>query len=201
MSFQINGGEFKGIGLLGGNQPEAGYYAVTVTAVEAKAGDKQDARRLHVEFDNGFKMFDFIHLPVAGLPEKSYKGRLAALKTILASLGFTTEEIEGGQISDAWFVTASNGGRKAHVEFVPSQAGVQGSYARITKFVTKAQFDAAIATGKKPVVETTSNGPAPAVPGVIPAAPSASVGGVVNAVPSAAAGVRLPPPPAVSVAR
>ena len=41
MSFQINGGEFKGIGVLGGGQPEAGYYAVTVTAVEAKAGKLQ----------------------------------------------------------------------------------------------------------------------------------------------------------------
>jgi hypothetical protein len=200
MSFQINGGEFKGIGVLGGGQPEAGYYAVTVTAVEAKAGDKQDARRLHVEFDNGFKMFDFIHLPVAGLPEKSYRGRLAALKTILSSLGFSNEEIEGGQISDAWFITASNGGRKAHVEFVPGQAGVQGSYARITKFVTKTQFDAAIASGKKPVTET-NNTPAPAVPGVIPAAPSAAASAVVTTVPAGAAGVRLPPPPAVSVAR
>lgn len=204
MSFSINGASFKGIGTLGAGQPDAGYYEVEGLQVEYKQGDKADARRLHVQFANGFKMFTFVHLPVEGLPEKSFKGRLAALKTILVSFGFSDEQIETGDISDAWFVTASNGGRKAYVEFVPGQQGVQGSYAEITKFMDKAAFEKAVASGVKPsgrsgVPQKTS---APVVPGTVPASPSASVGGVVGTVaPAPAGGLRLPPPPAVGVAR
>lgn len=204
MSFSINGASFKGIGTLGAGQPDAGYYEVEGIQVEYKQGDKADARRLHVQFGNGFKMFTFIHLPVEGLPEKSFKGRLAALKTILVSFGFSEEQIEGGDISDAWFVTASNGGRKAHVEFVPGQQGVQGGYAEITKFLDKAAFDKAVASGAKPAARAPVLGKTntPVVPGSVPASPSAAVGGVVGTVaPAPAGGLRLPPPPAVGVVR
>jgi len=57
MSFNINGASFKGVSTLGSSQPEAGYYEVTGLQIEQKAGDKADARRFHVEFPNGFKMF------------------------------------------------------------------------------------------------------------------------------------------------
>ena len=205
MSFNISGAHFKGVSTLGSSQPEAGYYEVSGLQMEQKAGDKADARRFHVEFPNGFKMFDFIHLPVDGLPEKSFKGRIAALKTILASFGFTNEEIEGGEISDAWFVSASNGGRKAYVEFVPGQQGVQGSYAKINKFLSKEQYEKAKASGSTPVAAADRGAPraaAPAIPGAIPAAPSAAVGAPVQAVaPAPAGGLRLPPPPSVGVAR
>ena len=200
MSFSINGASFKGVSTLGSSQPEAGYYEVSGLQIEQKAGDKADARRFHVEFPNGFKMFEFLHLPVEGLEKKSFNGRLAAMKTILSSFGFTAEEIENNEISDAWFVSESNGGRKAYVEFVPGQQGVQGSYARINKFLTKEQYEKALASGSKPV--SRDAGTRPSVPGAIPAAPSAAAGTPVSTVaPAPAGGLRLPPPPAVGVAR
>jgi hypothetical protein len=205
MSFAINGAHFKGVSTLGSSQPEAGYYEVVGLRIEQKAGDKADARRFHVEFPNGFKMFEFLHLPVEGLPEKSFKGRLGALKTILASFGFSNEEIENNEISDAWFVSATNGDRKAFVEFVPGQQGVQGSYAKINKFLTKEQYEKAVASGIKPAAAADRGAPrtsAPPIVGAIPAAPSAAVGAPVQAVaPAPAGGLRLPPPPAVGVAR
>jgi hypothetical protein len=204
MSFNINGAHFKGVSTLGSSMPEAGYYEVTGLQVEYKAGDKSDARRFHVELPNGFKMFEFLHLPVEGLPEKSFKGRVAAMKTILASFGFSNEEIEGGEISEAWFTSATNGNRKAFVEFVPGQAGVQGSYPRINKFLTKEQYEKAIASGAKPTAQANNGatGGRPSVPGSVPAAPSAAAGAPVQTVaPAPAGGLRLPPPPAVGVAR
>jgi len=206
MSFSISGASFKGVSVLGSSQPEAGYYEVSGISVEYKAGDKQDARRFTVEFPNGFKMFEFLHVPVDGLPEKSFKGRIAALKTILSSFGFTNEEIENNEISDAWFVSGTNGGRKAYVEFVPGQQGVQGSYAKINKFLSKEQYEKAKASGAVPSVAGINNTPrpssAPVIPGAIPAAPSASAGPAVQTVaPAPAGGLRLPPPPAVGVAR
>jgi hypothetical protein len=204
MSFSISGASFKGVSTLGASQPEAGYYEVSGLQIEQKAGDKADSRRFHVEFPNGFKMFEFLHLPVEGLEKKAFGGRLAAMKTILSSFGFSNEEIEGNDISDEWFVTATNGGRKAYVEFVPGQQGVQGSYARINKFLTKDQYEKAVASGAKPV--SRDNGGAaqsrPSVPGAVPAAPSAAAGAPVSTVaPAPAGGLRLPPPPAVGVAR
>jgi len=205
MSFAINGAHFKGVSALGSSQPEAGYYEVTGLQVEQKAGDKADARRFHVELPNGFKMFEFLHLPVEGLPEKSFKGRLGALKTILSSFGFSVEEIENNEINDAWFVTTTNGGRKAYVEFVPGQQGVQGSYAKINKFLTKEQYEKAKASGVVPSARVeggASRASAPPTIGAIPAAPSAAVGAPVQSVaPAPAGGLRLPPPPAVSVVR
>lgn len=202
MSFSINGASFKGVSTLGSSMPEAGYYEVTGLQIEQKAGDKADSRRFHVEFPNGFKMFEFLHLPVEGLEKKSFNGRLAAMKTILSSFGFTAEEIESNEISDAWFVSASNGGRKAYVEFVPGQAGVQGSYARINKFLTKEQYEKAVASGAKPVSRDGGAVSRPSVPGAVPAAPSAAAGTPVSTVaPAPAGGLRLPPPPAVGVAR
>lgn len=204
MSFSINGASFKGVSALGSSQPEAGYYEVSGLQIEQKAGDKADARRFHVEFPNGFKMFEFLHIPVEGLEKKSFNGRLAAMKTILSSFGFTAEEIESNEISDAWFVSASNGGRKAYVEFVPGQQGVQGSYARINKFLTKEQYEKAVASGTKPVSRDNGGVPQgrPSVPGAVPAAPSAAAGTPVSTTaPAPAGGLRLPPPPAVGVVR
>ena len=206
MSFSINGASFKGVSTLGSSMPEAGYYEVTGLQIEQKAGDKADSRRFHVEFPNGFKMFEFLHLPVEGLEKKSFNGRLAAMKTILSSFGFSDEDIEGGEISDAWFVSATNGGRKAYVEFVPGQQGVQGSYAAINKFLSKDQYEKAKASGVVPSASQSNGGvprsTPPAVQSVIPAAPSAASGPVVQTVaPAPAGGLRLPPPPAVNVAR
>lgn len=204
MSFSINGASFKGVSTLGASQPEAGYYEVTGLQIEQKAGDKADARRFHVELPNGFKMFEFLHLPVDGLEKKAFNGRLAAMKTILSSFGFSNEEIEGNEISDEWFVTATNGGRKAYIEFIPGQQGVMGSYAKINKFLSKEQYEKALASGAKPVERASNNGGAsrPSVPGSVPAAPSAAAGAPVQTVaPAPAGGLRLPPPPAVGVTR
>jgi hypothetical protein len=204
MSFNISGASFKGVSTLGASQPEAGYYEVSGLQIEQKAGDKADARRFHVEFPNGFKMFEFLHLPVEGLEKVKFNGRLSAMKTILSSFGFSNEDIESNEISDAWFVSATNGGRKAYVEFVPGQQGVQGSYARINKFLTKEQYEKAIASGAKPVSRDGGGVPQtrPSVPGTVPAAPSASATRPVSTVaPAPAESMRLPPPPAVGVAR
>ncbi len=103
-------------------------------------------------------------------------------------------------------MSETNGGRKAYVEFVPGQQGVQGSYAAINKFLSKDQYEKAKASGVVPSA-SQSNGGAPrsappAVQSVIPAAPSAASGPVVQTVaPAPAGGLRLPPPPAVNVAR
>ena len=105
------------------------------------------------------------------------------------SLGYSGNDIEAAQaITDEWFLTSANGGRKAHVEFTPGQAGVQGSY---NKFVwkTKAQYDAALAAGTKTVTATA----APAVTAT--AAPNPAVAPS-NGVPSAQA--TLPPPPSAA---
>jgi hypothetical protein len=89
---------------------------------------------------------------------------------------------------------------------VPGQQGVQGSYAKINKFLSKEQYEKAIASGAKPAAVAANNGAArttaPVVPGSIPAAPSAATNGAVQTVaPAPAGGLRLPPPPAVGVAR
>ena len=77
-----------------------------------------------------------------------------------------------------------NNGRKAHVEFVPGQKGVQKSYHKIKSWVTKAQYDAmkTVTANTQTVEATPSVTTAP-----IPAVTS-------NGAPVPSAGVALPPP-------
>lgn len=195
MSVNIPGNAFQGISALGAKAPQAGYYEVSL--VELSSTDNRPGkRRLYMTFDNGYKTFDFMNFPfddngnqLQGLKENQVRGQLAAVKGILMSLGYSGNDIEAAQaITDEWFLTSANGGRKAHVEFTPGQAGVQGSY---NKFVwkTKAQYDAALAAGTKTVTATA----APAVTAT--AAPNPAVAPS-NGVPSAQA--TLPPPPSAA---
>ena len=85
-------------------------------------------------------------------------------------------DIEGAaEINTNWFLTPQNGGRKAHVEFIPGQKGVQGSYNEIGKWLNKKQFDAL----KGASTPTPSTAAKPAVS---------------NGAPVPSAGVALPPP-------
>lgn len=183
MAIKVSGNAFQGISALGSSVPEAGFYQVSIVNVERAPTDKPTTRRVHVQFDNGFKMFSFLSVPfddtgamLTDLTDKQLRGRMAVLRSILESLGYSAADIEGApEINTNWFLTAQNGGRKAHIEFIPGQKGVQGSYNEIGKWLTKAQFDAMKGAAK--AAPTTATKPA-----------------VTNGAPVPAAGVSLPPP-------
>lgn len=185
MAIKISGNAFQGISALGSSVPEAGFYEVNIVNIERGANDKPTTRRVHVQFENGFKMFSFLSLPfddqgnmLTDLKPNQVRGRMAVLRSILESLGYTAAEIEGAsEINLNWFLTEQNGGRKAHIEFIPGQKGVQGSYNEIGKWLTKNQFDAL-----KGAASTQTSTAAPS-------APSAP-----NGAPVPSAGVSLPPP-------
>ena len=182
MAIKVSGNAFQGISALGSSVPEAGFYEVSIVNIERAANDKPTTRRVHVQFENGFKMFSFLSVPfddqgnmLTDLKPNQVRGRMAVLRSILESLGYTAAEIEGAsEINLNWFLTARNGGRKAHVEFIPGQKGVQGSYNEIGKWLTKKQFEA-----MKGAVNTQPATTAPAAPNGAPVPP---------------AGVSLPPP-------
>jgi len=183
MAIKVSGNAFQGISALGSSVPEAGFYEVSIVTLERAPNDKPTTRRVHVQFENGFKMFSFLSVPfddtgamLTDLTDKQLRGRMAVLRSILESLGYTSAEIEGAaEINTNWFLTAHNGGRKAHVEFVPGQKGVQGSYNEIGKWLSKKQFEA---------LKGASN----ATPSV------AAKPAVTNGAPVPSAGVSLPPP-------
>tara|TARA_R100000995_G_scaffold84534_1_gene63513 strand:- start:1038 stop:1646 length:609 start_codon:yes stop_codon:yes gene_type:complete len=198
MAIKIAGNAFQGISSLGSSTPEEGFYPVTIVNIETGPNDKPGTRRFHVQFEAGFKMFTFVSLPydeggnmLPGLSDKQVRGRMAALRTILESLGYTKENIETAQeINDSWFLSSMNNGRQAYVEFVPGQKGVSGSYNEIRKFLTKVQYEALKSSGESaPVQESPVVQAAP----VTPAAPPT------NGAPVPSAGVSLPP--AVSAAQ
>jgi hypothetical protein len=186
MAIKLSGSAFQGISSLGSSVPEAGLYPVSIVNIETGANDKPGTRRFHLQFENGFKMFTFFSLPfddngnaLPGLTDKQIRGRMAAIRTLLESLGYTKENIEtAAEINDSWFLSALNDGRLAYVDFVPGQKGVQGSYNEINKFLTKAQYDARKAAGEATVVAqpTATASAAPA-----------------NGAPVPSAGVALPP--------
>ena len=138
-------------------------------------------------------MFTFFSLPfddngnaLPGLTDKQVRGRMAAVRTVLESLGYTKENIEtASEINDSWFLCALNDGRLAYVDFVPGQKGVQGSYNEVSKFLTKAQYEARKSTSAAPVaaqptaaVSTapTNGAPVPSVSVVLPPPASAAQG-------------------------
>ena len=190
MAINIPGSAFHGISNLGSTAPEAGFYSVDIVTIEKAPTDKPGTRRFHVQFENGFKMFEFVSLdydengrPLQGWDEQQVRGRMAALQTILASIGYTKADIDkADSINESWFISSMNNGRKAHVEFVPGQKGVQKSYHKIKSWVTKAQHDAMkTATANPKAVE--------AAPAVVAAPPVTT-----NGAPVPSAGVALPPP-------
>jgi hypothetical protein len=188
MAIKVSGNAFQGISALGSSVPEAGFYEVSIVNIERAANDKPTTRRVHVQFENGFKMFSFLSVPfddtgamLTDLTEKQLRGRMAVLRSILESLGYSSSEIEGAsEINTNWFLTAQNGGRKAHIEFIPGQKGVQGSYNEIGKWLSRKQFEALKgASEAKVTVDVPSTA----------AKPVAS-----NGAPVPSAGVSLPPP-------
>jgi len=191
MAIKISGNAFQGISSLGSSVPEPGVYPVSIVNIETGASDKPGTRRFHVQFENGFKMFTFLSLPyddsgnaLPGLTDKQVRGRMAALRTVLESLGYSKENIETAQeINDSWFLTETNNGRLAYVEFVPGQRGVPGSYNEVKKFMTKAQYDA---------MKSASATPEKAAPVATQAAPAKET--PANGAPVPPAGVSLPPP-------
>lgn len=193
MAIKLSGSAFQGISSLGSSVPEAGLYPVSIVDIETGANDKPGTRRFHLQFENGFKMFTFFSLPfddngnaLPGLTDKQVRGRMAAVRTVLESLGYTKENIEtASEINDSWFLCALNDGRLAYVDFVPGQKGVQGSYNEVSKFLTKAQYEARKSTSAAPVaaqptaaVSTapTNGAPVPSVSVVLPPPASAAQG-------------------------
>jgi len=168
---KMAGNNFKNITPLGqSSRPEQGFYEVSITNMERGPNDKFDARRVHVEFETGFKMFSFVSVPfddngeiIQSLKSDQVRGRLALLRSILESLGYTAQQIETAEEIDTnWFLTSQNGGRKAYVEFIPGQKGVQGSYNEIGKWLTKEQFNKLTATeSNQPNAQVSNGAPVP----------------------------------------
>lgn len=192
MAINIPGSAFHGISNLGSSAPEAGFYAVDIVTIETSPTDKPGTRRFHAQFETGFKMFEFVSLaydenghPIQGLDEQQVRGRMAALQTILASLGYNKSDIDqADSINESWFLSSMNNGRKAHVEFVPGQKGVQKSYHKIKSWVTKTQYDAMKAvTANTQTVEATPSVATAPIPAV-----------TANGAPVPSSGVALPPP-------
>jgi len=195
MAIQIPGSAFQGISRIGARAPEAGFYAVNVVEL-ANPDNKPGKRRLYVQFDNGYKTFDFMNFPyddngnaLQGLSERQVRGQLAAVRSILESLGYSGQDIEtASAVSDNWFLSSENGGRRAYIEFVPGQQGVQGSYNKIVRWMNKAEHDALVASGtqaaapKAPVTAApnpaapTNGAVAPSIQATLPPPPSAAQG-------------------------
>ena len=90
MGIKISGNAFQGISSLGSSVPEPGVYPVSIVKIETGANDKPGTRRIHVQFEGGFKMFTFLSIPyddngniLPGLTDKQVRGRMAALRRIL----------------------------------------------------------------------------------------------------------------------
>ena len=192
MAIKLSGNAFQGIRALGSSVPEAGVYEVSIVNIGRAPTDKPTTRRVHVQFENGFKMFSFLSVPfddtgtmLTDLTEKQMRGRLAVLRSILESLGYSASEIENAEeVNTNWFLTEQNGGRKAHIEFIPGQKGVQGSYNEIGKWLNKKQFTAlkdastvASSTAAKP--PATNGAPVPSA-GVSLPPPASTAQGIVS---------------------
>ena len=195
-TFMIPGKAFEGVTALGSRQPEAGFYEVSIVEILVDPNHAQK-RRFRVQLPNGYRMLEFVSLThdadgtaFAGLEERQVRGRTAGLRTILESLGYTSAEIEGAQaISDEWFLTSANGGRKGYGEFVPGQQGVEGSWPNISRWLNQQQYDALNKSGAQAAAPVS----APPGPAQVAAPnPTASANGV-----GGAAKAALPPlPPA-----
>ena len=207
--FTIPGSAFEGISALGSTPPEAGHHAVKIVSVEANPKDKPNTYRVYVQFENGFRMFDFLHLAydkdgkvVPGLTDKQIGGRTAALLTILTSLGFSHADVSASGMNTEWLPYATNGNRQGYVEFTPGQKGVANSYSNIESWVTQEVYEnmkgktvndavaQAQATQAAPAMQAQAPAPTAAIPGV----PSNGAG-----VPAPAVAVALPPSPAQTI--
>jgi hypothetical protein len=190
MAINIPPGAFKGVRSFGAGAPDAGFYPVSIVKIETHPNDKPGKRRFHLQFDDGFTMFTFVNLPyddggnqLAGLNENQLRGQLANLRTILESMGYDSGTLDSGNVTDEWFLHASNHGRQGYVEFVPGQKGVQGSYNEIKGWLNKVAYEARKDSGapvqnatSAPVPSVVNNGAAPSVSPVLPPAPSVAQG-------------------------
>ena len=191
MAIRIPGSAFQGISSFGARAPEAGFYEVKLVEI-SDTDNKPGKRRLYVQFDNGYKTFDFLNFPfddngnaLQGLSERQVRGQLAGVRSILESLGYNGKDIEDAPaVTDEWFLAE---GRKAHIEFVPGQQGVQGSYNKIVRWMNKSQYDSLKASGVAVAAQTASN---------TAAAPNPVTSNNGAGAPSIQA--TLPPPPSVA---
>ena len=215
-TFMIPGSAFDGITALGTAPPAAGYYEVSIVEIENKSSDKFGVHRFHVQLPNGFKMFDFVHLPwdmdnngtsvqVPGLSEKQVRGRTAALITILQSLGYSYQEITSAQgIHDDWFLTSKTG-RKGFVEFIPGQRGVQGSFSTIKSWLPKSAYETLKSSDSQPTVSNNHQA-ATAAPQAhtnagnlaMPPAAATMAPAPTNGVSAPQVAAALPPPPSAA---
>ena len=199
MAIKIPGSAFQGVRSFGAGAPEAGFYEVSIVKVEANPNDKPSKRRLHVQFDGGFRMFEFMNLPYddngnlfSGLSENQVRGQLGAIRTILESLGYDGASIEAGEITDGWFLVDQNHGRKGYIEFVPGQKGVQGSFSTIKSWLTQSQYQARKASGASSAATSVASAPTATTAAPVPVAAGS------NGVSAPSAGAALPPPPSVA---
>tara|TARA_R110001583_G_scaffold114487_4_gene264971 strand:+ start:1083 stop:1715 length:633 start_codon:yes stop_codon:yes gene_type:complete len=201
MAIKIPGTAFQGVRSFGAGAPEAGFYKVSIIKVETNPNDKPGKRRLHVQFEDGFRMFEFMNLPYddngnlfPGLAENQVKGQLGAIRTILESLGYDAATIEGaGEISDGWFLHDQNHGRHGYVEFVPGQKGVQGSFSTIKAWMNESTYKARKDAGVTAEADAPVATSAPAISTAAPVPPAAS-----NGVAAPSTGATLPPAPSLA---
>ena len=192
-TFMIPGKAFEGITAIGAPAPEAGFYEASITEVILDPKNAQK-RRFRVQLPNGYRTLDFVSLThdadgnaFQGLDERQVRGRTAGLRSVLESMGYGASDIEGAQaITDEWFLSSANGGRKGYVEFVPGQQGIEGSFSKIVRWMNKAQYDALKSSGATVKSDDTV------------AATQVSTASVANGAGAPAVQATLPPPPSAA---
>ena len=155
-TFMIPGSAFDGITALGTAPPAAGYYEVSLVEIENKSSDKFGARRFHVQLPNGFKMFDFVHLPwdmdnngtsvqVPGLSEKQVRGRLATRtkrSRPLRASTMTGSSPARPVVRALW--SSSQVSAVSRVPSAQSRAGLPSQLTRLSRAVTLSPLSATI---------------------------------------------------------
>lgn len=200
MNFSIAGTAFVGISPFGGSEPEDNYYKGRIVKVESTK--KTDSAQLTVQFEGAtFEKFTFINFPDMNLlangtddEKKRQRGRIAAIRSLLASLGYTDAQIEGGVITAEWFLYETTK-RVLHFGWCAGEKGVQGSYGDFVEWVTPAVFAAKVSLNEKPSRAGLSRGVAPAdtTPHNVAAAFTPPPGPPVVGGPPAAPGFSAPP--------
>lgn len=155
MNFSIAGSAFVGISPLGGSEPEDNYYKGRIVKIEPTK--KPDSAQLTVQFEGvTYEKFTFINFPDMNLlangtddEKKKQRGRLAAMRSILASLGYTDAQIEGGNITAEWFLYEISK-RNVHFGWCAGEKGVQGSYGDFVEWITPSTFAAKVSQNEKP---------------------------------------------------
>ena len=216
-TFMIPGSILTSISALGGSAPETSYVKATVTQIEKHASRVQ-SRRVTLMFDNGFSTSDWLTVPFdaegnilslyadandKGALSKKGRGRVAAIKTMLLSAGYNTDQMAGGA-TDEWLLN-----RVVYLEW-HAAADLGAQYGEIAGYLTPQVYENYMAEGKKPAIAGAGRavaggsqaGAAPsptfaAAPVQVAAAPApaAAAPAPANGVGAPSAGSALPPPP------